>query len=297
MDNTKSNTDNQEKHHQSFYYIIPAILVEDSPHFGIGLLYGLITSLCNKEGFCFASNNYLAQKLKTSSSTIKRYLKFLLDNDYVEINTYQNKGNTRKIYIIKRTKVGSPMTQPRVTSEPTPRVTSEPHSNISISNIKKSNNKVDQSKTYPSEVLELTTFLHEFLSNLKLINKNSKKSNWYKDINLFIKEINLSIQEIKEIINFIPSIENNYLKTCIRSAKALREKFVMIHNEYNRNLLVENNKKEFQQMKLVISKDDRCKEFSNYVEVSCAGSPFAKFYFSSKTFVEDIAKYFNLRRD
>lgn len=52
-----------------YYYIIPSSLVEDGDHLK-ALLYGLIVSLCNKTGSCWASNNYLAKRLGRSSARI-----------------------------------------------------------------------------------------------------------------------------------------------------------------------------------------------------------------------------------
>ena len=52
-----------------YYSIIPAtILYNNELKANEKLLYAIITSLSNKEGYCFASNKYLAEKLERKKS-------------------------------------------------------------------------------------------------------------------------------------------------------------------------------------------------------------------------------------
>ncbi len=65
------------------------------------LLY--ISSLCAKEGFCFANNDHLAQKFQTTEETISRRIKKLKSKGYIEL-TYQRRGAEvvkRKIRLTK----------------------------------------------------------------------------------------------------------------------------------------------------------------------------------------------------
>ena len=52
----------EEQHHQHYFYIIPAELAEQGDHLK-ALLFGLIVSLTDKKGTCWASNRFLAEKL------------------------------------------------------------------------------------------------------------------------------------------------------------------------------------------------------------------------------------------
>lgn len=61
------------------------------------LVMGLITSLALKEGYCFASNNYLATSLDLSKRTINDSLSKLKKLGLVRMG-YEN-NNARKIYI------------------------------------------------------------------------------------------------------------------------------------------------------------------------------------------------------
>ena len=61
------------------------------------LVYGVIKALANNLGYCYASNNYIAQKVNLSKRTITNSIKNLKQANYirVEIINYQ-----RNIYIV-----------------------------------------------------------------------------------------------------------------------------------------------------------------------------------------------------
>ena len=63
-----------------YYAIIPASVRYDKqlPQ-GAKLLYGEITALTNKNGYCWASNDYFAKLYSVSIGTIKSWLKCLED--------------------------------------------------------------------------------------------------------------------------------------------------------------------------------------------------------------------------
>lgn len=64
------------------------------------LLYGQITLLANKEGYCWASNAFFAKKNNTSSQSISKWISNLSDNGYIRLE-YEHAGtnNVRKIYL------------------------------------------------------------------------------------------------------------------------------------------------------------------------------------------------------
>lgn len=87
-----------ENEKPNYYAIIPANVRYDKRLKPIErLLYGEITCLANKEGFCFASSSYFAKLYDCSRETISRYISNLSRYGYITIsleNNYQ-----RKIYI------------------------------------------------------------------------------------------------------------------------------------------------------------------------------------------------------
>ena len=60
------------------------------------LLYGEITALSNKEGYCFASNNYFAELYEVSTQTIINMINNLVDKGYLE-RTIIYKEGTKEI--------------------------------------------------------------------------------------------------------------------------------------------------------------------------------------------------------
>ena len=60
------------------------------------LLYGDIQLLCYKNGYCFATNQYLAENLKVTPRTIIRLLGELEEEKYI---SFEYNKNIRKIYI------------------------------------------------------------------------------------------------------------------------------------------------------------------------------------------------------
>ena len=82
----------------NYYAIIPAIVRYDKELTDKAkLLYGEITCLCNKEGYCFATNNYFANLYNCTSRAIQFTISKLQEKGYIKIiveNNYQ-----RKIYL------------------------------------------------------------------------------------------------------------------------------------------------------------------------------------------------------
>ncbi len=68
------------------------------------LLYAEISALCNKYGYCTASNTYFAEIYDTSKRTIERYIRQLKDFAYIRVETFRDEFDVitlRKIWIIE----------------------------------------------------------------------------------------------------------------------------------------------------------------------------------------------------
>ena len=77
----------------SYYVIIPANVRYDKRiNVHAKLLYGEITALCNKEGYCWASNHYFSGLYEVSASAISRWIKSLADAGYLTIDYQYIKG-------------------------------------------------------------------------------------------------------------------------------------------------------------------------------------------------------------
>lgn len=77
----------------NFYAIIPANIRYADITPNAKLLYGEITALSSKEGFCFASNQYFADLYKVSKVSISKWIKELTDNKFIESEIIYKQGS------------------------------------------------------------------------------------------------------------------------------------------------------------------------------------------------------------
>lgn len=93
--------DCEETEKPSYYAIIPAIVRYDEKlSASEKLMYGELTCLTNKLGYCYASNSYFAKLYSKDASTISRWVKDLEDCGYITIN-YEREGKQIVRRIIK----------------------------------------------------------------------------------------------------------------------------------------------------------------------------------------------------
>lgn len=93
----------------NYYAILPAsVRYDKNLSINAKLLYAEITSLSNKEGYCWATNEYFSNLYNNSDRTIQRWLKELVDKNYITIEIITNRyedgtvKKSRKIYIINQ---------------------------------------------------------------------------------------------------------------------------------------------------------------------------------------------------
>ena len=96
------NTEETREENPTYYAVIPANVRYDTRlTLGARMMYGEITCLSNKEGYCWASNRYFAEIYEVHENTIQNWITSLKKFDYIRINTIQSQtGSTRKIYLI-----------------------------------------------------------------------------------------------------------------------------------------------------------------------------------------------------
>lgn len=87
----------------NYYAIIPAsIRYNKELKFGERLMYGEITALSNKEGYCYAKNKYFADLYDVSQSTISRWISHLAELKSIDVQIIRNEKKEiieRRIYI------------------------------------------------------------------------------------------------------------------------------------------------------------------------------------------------------
>ena len=74
-----------------YFAVIPAtVLFNNELKPNEKLLYALITALSNKEGYCYASNKYLGEKLGVDHKTVSRWIANLRRYNYLVIDIIRN---------------------------------------------------------------------------------------------------------------------------------------------------------------------------------------------------------------
>jgi len=86
------------KEKPTYYAIIPASVRYSSLKPNAKLLYGEITALSNKLGFCYATNNYFADLYNVSKNTISSWLSDLNKAGFIAIDIKRNSNKQ----IVKR---------------------------------------------------------------------------------------------------------------------------------------------------------------------------------------------------
>ena len=83
----------------NYYAIIPAEVRYSNLKPNAKLLYGEITALSNKTGYCFASNNYFAKLYGVSKNTVSRWIADLKSLGFItiEIERDSKKQITKRI--------------------------------------------------------------------------------------------------------------------------------------------------------------------------------------------------------
>lgn len=95
-------TENDEMNKVSYYAVIPAtVLYDNELKPNEKLLYAVISSLANKEGYCFAFNKYLGKKLGVQHDTVSKWITHLRRKGYLIEQLLRNEQQeiiARKIY-------------------------------------------------------------------------------------------------------------------------------------------------------------------------------------------------------
>lgn len=83
-----------------YYAVIPAdVRYNKKLSSGSKLLYGEITALCNKEGYCWASNSYFSELYGCVPQTISNWIQELISENFIRTENFPDRGNLRHIYL------------------------------------------------------------------------------------------------------------------------------------------------------------------------------------------------------
>ena len=92
-----------KKEQPNYYAIIPATVRYDTKlKYAEKLLYGEITALANKNGYCYAQNKYFADLYNVTTVSVSRWISHLQELGYIETEIIRNENReiiSRNIYI------------------------------------------------------------------------------------------------------------------------------------------------------------------------------------------------------
>ncbi len=104
-----------------YFAIIPASVRYDENLIpNAKLMYGEITALANKDGFCFATNLYFSNLYGVSEYTVSRWISQLRDHGHIDVFIDNMAGNKRKITIAEKRKTYCGKAQDLLTKSATP---------------------------------------------------------------------------------------------------------------------------------------------------------------------------------
>ncbi len=105
----------EEKFYPSYYSILTASVRYDKelPD-GAKILFSEITALCNKKGYCYASNRYFAGLYNKTNTTVSTWIKKLIDRGHITAS-YIN--GMRKMWIPEQTSHSYPTQIPKPKTE------------------------------------------------------------------------------------------------------------------------------------------------------------------------------------
>ena len=219
-----------EENRIGYYAVIPAtVLFNEELKSNEKLLYAIITVLSNKEGYCFASNSYLANLLKAKPHTISKWVSHLKELGFVCLDIIKND----KLEIIQRRIYPNDVpytinrTYPYSINGTEGMSQKGQYNNISNNNI--NNYKIDRLFNY---IIDRKNEIPEEFSNLEyndIIVALKRYEMYYpKETLEYISSENL--ERIKDITYIITLIVKNRL--FYLSNKVSRDKLISLYNEY-----------------------------------------------------------------
>lgn len=207
----------------NYYAIIPAyIRYNKELKFAERLMYGEITALSNKEGYCFASNRYFAELYGVSQSTISRWISHLAELGSLHVEVIRNEKKEiieRRIYIVDNPYVQNNQ-YPYVQNSTYP-ICKKSKDNIINNNMLDSffNYIINKEKEIPKEFENLESQILDVLVNYEMI--------FTEEILNYMKPEN--IEKVKVIIYSLALVVKNNESYLLN--KMNREQIINLYDE------------------------------------------------------------------
>lgn len=185
------------------------------------LVFVFVSSLSAEQGFCWASNTYIAKRFGMGKSTISALISELVDAGYLTIEIEENYKRKLRLGVLETE------TPPPENSVPPTSKLSTPPPEISVHNITSKNNISNKDKliTKDENALKasetLAKLVKENFDFLELKDKDIER--WAKDIEKLHRIDGYDYKVILGVIKW--SQQDEFWRQNIRSGQALRKQF------------------------------------------------------------------------
>ena len=260
-----------QKPEPAYYAVITAnVRYDKSLCANAKLLYGEITALCNKKGYCWAKNNYFADLYDVDDRTVKRWFKNLEDSGYIEIHTekrgflwdrkvYLKNCLPRDIFVPSTEKEGVSKKVYQGTKMSPRRDKNVPSNNSTYNNTEENNNKATELEPpKPDKVVVVldqlkiskalkSRLIREHRDKLDLLVKRvlrwKDRASDPKAVNTILRDWdnwtdNLTKKEIQTLIEEEQRIKENLVEVRRHSAEELKKKYNLPIDVSERNIVI-----------------------------------------------------------
>ena len=204
-----------EKENPTYYAIIPAeVRYDETLKDKAKLLYGEITCLSNKNGYCYASNKYFADLYKVSVTTISTLISNLIDRGYIKREIVYKEGSKEILHrylkiikdpYLKNFKEG--IKENLKDNNTSINNTRENNTRVNIKKVSKKEESFDDIIDNSVENEDVKKELYEFIKMRKLI----KRPLTNRALEMIINKLNTLSKDEKEQIKILDqSIINNW---------------------------------------------------------------------------------------
>lgn len=231
----------------SYYAIIPANVRYDKDLPPMAkLMYGEITCLTQKNGFCWATNAYFAELYGMSKDRISRLIGILEKKGYISVHVERNEKNEVVKRYIKLSVAEIPIPSgennenPTVKNNDTSTVKNNEENNINLNNTRMNNTSLKEvsppgghvPKTIEPKAIELAELMYSLHKEIDPKVKKPNMESWAADIEKINRLDNRSYEDIEKVIRWIKTPGNFWLPN-IMSGKKLRIQFARLILEVN----------------------------------------------------------------
>lgn len=235
---------NEDKEMPSYYSIIPATVRYDhNLKANEKLMYGEITALASKNGYCWAENRYFAELYDVHKITISKWLKNLEDNGYIRTELkyiYGTKQVSKRLIYINDTPISQIAKGYKPNDyDPISQKTKEELSTTSNNNT--SNNTSRSKLKFETHHMELSKLLLREIQQHIPSYKVKNMERWANDFRLMMEVDKREGKEIQDLIIFAQS--HNFWYKNILSPGKLREKYYRLLMDMNEETGVKSKSK------------------------------------------------------